>query len=61
MGGVLIAHKIHEGKHQYVVENVVKYKMENEGKLYVRYNLLSVLRILSLQLFSGYYYGIIHS
>lgn len=42
MGGVLIAHKIHEGKHQYVVENVVKYKMENEGKLYVRYNLLSV-------------------
>ncbi|XP_039867689.1 interleukin-1 family member A [Simochromis diagramma] len=35
-GAVLIAHKIHEGKHQYVVENVVKYKMENEGKLYVR-------------------------
>lgn len=37
-GGVLIAHQIHEGKHQYEVENVVKYKTDVGGNFFVRYN-----------------------
>ncbi|XP_073320859.1 uncharacterized protein [Pagrus major] len=35
-GGVLINHQIHEGKHQYEVENVVKYKKASGGKPFAR-------------------------
>ncbi|XP_030271237.1 uncharacterized protein LOC115580750 [Sparus aurata] len=35
-GGVLINHQIHEGKHQYEVENVVKYKRASGGKPFAR-------------------------
>uniref|UniRef100_A0A8C4I0X5 Interleukin-1 beta n=2 Tax=Dicentrarchus labrax TaxID=13489 RepID=A0A8C4I0X5_DICLA len=35
-GGVLILHQFHEGKHQYKVENVVKYKKASGEKLFVR-------------------------
>ncbi|XP_033485040.1 interleukin-1 family member A [Epinephelus lanceolatus] len=35
-GGVLIVHQIHDGKHQYEVENVVKYKKEIGEKMFVR-------------------------
>ncbi|XP_044048382.1 interleukin-1 family member A [Siniperca chuatsi] len=35
-GGVLIVHHIHEGKHQYEVENVVKYKKPSGEKMFVR-------------------------
>ncbi|XP_045889618.1 uncharacterized protein LOC123959545 [Micropterus dolomieu] len=35
-GGVLIVHQIHEGKHQYHVENVVKYKKGSGEKMFVR-------------------------
>lgn len=36
-GGVLIVHQTHEGKHQYEVENVLKYKNVTGGKMFVRY------------------------
>ncbi|KAJ4947924.1 hypothetical protein JOQ06_009953 [Pogonophryne albipinna] len=35
-GGVLIVHQIHEGKHQYEVENVMKYKKGSGEKAFVR-------------------------
>ncbi|XP_059211251.1 uncharacterized protein LOC131989906 [Centropristis striata] len=35
-GGVLINHQIHEGKHQYEVENVVKYRKAIGKKAFVR-------------------------
>ncbi|XP_026175951.1 uncharacterized protein LOC113138041 isoform X2 [Mastacembelus armatus] len=35
MGGVLIVHQVHDGKHHYEVENVVKDKT-NSGKMFVR-------------------------
>ncbi|XP_070775922.1 uncharacterized protein [Enoplosus armatus] len=35
-GGVLIVHKIHEGKHEYEVENVIKYQKASGGKPFVR-------------------------
>ncbi|KAK2853828.1 hypothetical protein Q5P01_006489 [Channa striata] len=35
-GGVLIVHQIHDGKHQYEVENVVRYKNTAGEKLFVR-------------------------
>ncbi|KAM8762482.1 uncharacterized protein AB9X84_007232 isoform 2-T2 [Acanthopagrus schlegelii] len=35
-GGVLINHQIQEGKHQYEVENVVKYKRASGGKPFAR-------------------------
>uniref|UniRef100_A0A3P8U7V2 Interleukin-1 beta n=1 Tax=Amphiprion percula TaxID=161767 RepID=A0A3P8U7V2_AMPPE len=35
-GGVLILHQIHEGKHQYEVEKVVKSKNENRSKMFAR-------------------------
>ncbi|KAI3377495.1 hypothetical protein L3Q82_008666 [Scortum barcoo] len=35
-GGVLIVHEIHEGKHQYEVENVLKYKKASGEKAFVR-------------------------
>ncbi|KAF0042991.1 hypothetical protein F2P81_004328 [Scophthalmus maximus] len=35
-GGVLIVHQTHEGKHQYEVENVLKYKNVTGGKMFVR-------------------------
>ncbi|XP_029318413.1 LOW QUALITY PROTEIN: uncharacterized protein LOC115028658 [Cottoperca gobio] len=35
-GGVLIVHQIHEGKHQYEVENVMKYKKKSGDKSFVR-------------------------
>ena len=34
---MLINHQIHEGKHQYEVENVVKYKRASGGKPFARY------------------------
>jgi len=39
-GAVLIVHQIHEGKHLYNVENVVKYKKGSEKKKFFRYNTL---------------------
>uniref|UniRef100_A0A3B5AEC3 Interleukin-1 n=1 Tax=Stegastes partitus TaxID=144197 RepID=A0A3B5AEC3_9TELE len=36
-GGVLILHQIHEGKHQYEVEKVVKSRKDNSKKMFVRY------------------------
>lgn len=38
-GGMLIAHKVHEGKHQYEVENVVKHKKTSGEKTFARYEL----------------------
>ncbi|XP_078101746.1 uncharacterized protein LOC144514661 [Sander vitreus] len=35
-GGVLITHQLHEGKHQYDVKNVMKYKQAGGGKAFVR-------------------------
>lgn len=35
-GGILIVHQLHEGKHQYEVENVVKYKKVAGEKMFVR-------------------------
>lgn len=35
-GGVLIVHQINDGKHQYVVDNVVKYKNTIGEKMFVR-------------------------
>ncbi|KAF1392661.1 hypothetical protein PFLUV_G00030380 [Perca fluviatilis] len=35
-GGVLIVHQLHEGKHQYEVKNVMKYKRAGGGKAFVR-------------------------
>ncbi|XP_032358762.1 uncharacterized protein il1fma [Etheostoma spectabile] len=35
-GGVLIVHQIHEGKHQYEVENIMKYKQASGEKAFVR-------------------------
>ncbi|XP_071389695.1 uncharacterized protein [Centroberyx affinis] len=35
-GGVSIIHQIHEGKHQYDVENVLTFKKANGGKAFVR-------------------------
>ncbi|XP_077568583.1 uncharacterized protein LOC144193857 [Stigmatopora nigra] len=35
-GSVLIVHQLHEGKHQYEVENVVKHKKPNGGKGMIR-------------------------
>lgn len=37
-GGVLIEHQIHEGKHQYEVKDVVKYKKGSGGKAFARYD-----------------------
>ncbi|XP_047437248.1 interleukin-1 family member A [Mugil cephalus] len=34
--GVMIVHNIHEGKHYYEVENVVKYKKRGQEKMFVR-------------------------
>lgn len=34
---MLINHQIQEGKHQYEVENVVKYKRASGGKPFARY------------------------
>lgn len=34
LGGILIAHKLQEGKHEYKVENVVKY----QKKAFARYS-----------------------
>lgn len=36
-GGVVIDHQIHEGKHQYEVKNVVKYKKPTGVKWFARY------------------------
>lgn len=36
-GGVFIVHHVHEGKHQYAVENVVKYKNTTGEKMFARY------------------------
>lgn len=33
---MLIAHKIHEGKHQYDVENVIKYKKAGGKNAFAR-------------------------
>lgn len=38
-GGMLIVHKVHEGKHQYEVENVVKHKKASGEKSFARYEL----------------------
>uniref|UniRef100_A0A4W6CJV9 Interleukin-1 beta n=1 Tax=Lates calcarifer TaxID=8187 RepID=A0A4W6CJV9_LATCA len=35
-GGVFIVHHVHEGKHQYAVENVVKYKNTTGEKMFAR-------------------------
>ncbi|XP_028999571.1 uncharacterized protein LOC114851881 [Betta splendens] len=35
-GGVFIVHQVHEGKHQYVVDNVVNYKTRRAEKMFVR-------------------------
>ncbi|XP_040897639.1 uncharacterized protein LOC121184198 isoform X1 [Toxotes jaculatrix] len=35
-GGVFITHQIHEGKHEYEVKNVVKYKNATGGKMFIR-------------------------
>lgn len=37
-GSMLIVHKLHEGKHQYEVENVVKYKKTSGEKAFARYS-----------------------
>lgn len=35
-GSVLIMHQIHNGKHKYEVDNVVKYKNTTGEKMFVR-------------------------
>lgn len=35
---MLIVHKLHEGKHQYEVENVVKYNKTSREKSFARYS-----------------------
>ncbi|XP_026194612.1 uncharacterized protein LOC113147655 [Anabas testudineus] len=48
-GGVLIVHQIHEGKHQYEVNNVVKYKNTNGEKMFVRGDKLMRINDMDLQ------------
>lgn len=43
-GGVLIAHQINDGKHQYQVENVLKYKKASGEKWFVRYDFKLLLQ-----------------
>lgn len=38
LGGILITHKLEEGKHEYKVENVVKYQKTSREKTFARYS-----------------------
>nr|XP_046247835.1 interleukin-1 family member A [Scatophagus argus] len=48
-GGVLIGHKVHEGKHQYEVENVVKIKNGSRQKTFSRGDKLRQINSIDLQ------------
>ncbi|XP_072236953.1 uncharacterized protein [Leuresthes tenuis] len=48
-GAVLIVHQIHEGKHHYNVENVVKYKQGSEKKKFFRGDKLMEINGVDLQ------------
>lgn len=39
LGGILIAHNLEEGKHEYRVENVVKYQKKSGERTFARYNM----------------------
>eukprot|EP00064_Thunnus_orientalis_P003000 superscaffoldBa00000235_g3008 len=48
-GSVLIVHQMEEGRHQYEVENVVKYKKASGGKPFVRGDKLMQINGMDLQ------------
>lgn len=39
LGGILIGHNLQEGKHEYKVENVVKYQKKSGERTFARYNM----------------------
>lgn len=39
LGGILIAHNLQEGKHEYKVENVVKYEKMSGERTFARYDM----------------------
>lgn len=40
LGGILIVHSLQEGKHEYTVENVVKYQKLRGPRTFARYNVM---------------------
>lgn len=57
-GRVLITHQIHDGKHQYEVENIMKYTKAGGGKKFIRY-MFETLATLQCDCCFNYFYVII--